>query len=525
MHEGRGPRDRDGAEVAGTPARAVGREPLRLDELVAVVEGRLALHLDAGAGHRARLAESAARVEEALDAGARIYGASTGVGASVGQHVPPPLREALARNLMRLHGCGAGEILGEEETLAVVAARIASLARGWSGVRPEVVERLCALLGLRLLPRIPELGSVGASGDLTPLSYLASLVAGEGEARWRGRVIPAAEALHAAGLAPLALRPRETLALMNGTSFMTGLAVLAHARAMRLARLASLLTAAASDVTGGNPQHFDARLFAQRPHPGALRAAAWIRAHLARDGGTSAPLRLQDRYSIRCAPQVIGVLLDVLAFSGTWLEIELNGVNDNPLIDPETAEAVHGGNFYGGHVGFALDGLTIAVASVADLLDRQLLLLCDPATNGGLPENLVGVTDETRVAHHGMKALQITSSAVAAEVQKLTLPATAFSRSTESHNQDKVSMGAIAAREALRAVGLAETVAAAHVLAVCQAMDLRGPERAATGPRALHAAVRKFVAPLQEDRRQDVDLERVLERLRAGGLPAASRAG
>ena len=235
---------------------------------------------------------------------------------------------------------------------------------------------------------------------------------------------------------------------MNGTSVMTALGCLAFERALRLARWASALTAIACDAMRGNPAHFDARIFALKPHPGTQRAAAWIRADLARPGGASRePVRLQDRYSLRCAPHVIGVLLDALDFSRALLEIELNGVNDNPLVDPDTGDVLHGGNFYGGHVCFAIDGLKTAVANVADLLDRQLCLLCEPATSGGLPANLVAAAGPASVAHHGFKAMQITASALTAEALKLTMPASAFSRSTESHNQDKVSMGTIAARE------------------------------------------------------------------------------
>lgn len=497
----------------------IGLRPLTLDALVAIAEGRALLCLTADPAHRARLEAGAAAVGSSLSAGVPLYGASTGVGASVGQAIPPALQAALPMNLVRLHGCGTGEILDETAAAAVVAARAVSLARGWSGVRPQVIERLCDLVNRRVLPRIPEQGSVGASGDLTPLSYVAALLAGEREASAGGRVMGATEALAGAGLEPLALRPRESLALMNGTSFMTGLAALACVRALRLARLAAALTAATSDAVRGNPEHFDARLFAEKPHPGSVRCAAWIRDDLARATAPPPPLRLQDRYSIRCAPQVIGVLLDVLDFARTWLEIELNGANDNPLIDPERGEPVHGGNFYGGHACFALDGLKIALASVADLLDRQLVLLCDPATNGGLPENLVGATGPERVVHHGMKAMQITASALAAEAQKLTLPASAFSRSTESHNQDKVSMGAIAAREALRAVELGETIAAISVLAACQATELRGAGGAAKRSRALLAAVRQAVPPLVHDRRQDEDIAAVRALLAAGELP------
>lgn len=504
--------------------RAVGVRELGLDELRAAAEGRLALVLDDAAELRTRIDAGVAVVERARESGRALYGSSTGVGASVTRAVPPALQANLATTILRMHGIGVGPVLGDVEAASVVAARIACLARGWSGVRAEVIERLCTLLELRLLPRIPEIGSVGASGDLTPLSYVAALLVGEREASFGGRSLPAAEALAEAGLRPLSLRPRETLALMNGTSFMTGLAVLAHARALRLARLAARITAAASEATCGNPEHFDERLFTRKPHPGSIRCAAWIRDDLARDGARPTPARLQDRYSIRCAPQVIGVLVDALEFAGGILRIELNGVNDNPLVDADAGEPVHGGNFYGGHVALAVESLTAATASVADLLDRQLVLLCDPATNAGLPENLVGVAGERAAAHHGMKALQITGSALAAELQRLTLPASAFSRSTESHNQDKVSMGALSAREALRAVGLAETLAALAAIAAAQAVELRGTSAAGRGARALHAAVRSAAPALHEDRRQDEDVARVLALLRADGLAPPLRA-
>ncbi|HBZ71585.1 MAG TPA: histidine ammonia-lyase [Deltaproteobacteria bacterium] len=498
----------------------VGRSRLRIEDLVALAEGRVEAALDPDPTYRAGLAAGSAAVERVLACGQVIYGVSTGVGASLENTIPDELQRVLPLNLLRFHGCGTGRILEETEAAAVVAARLASLARGYSGVRPVLLERLCEFLNLRLLPRIPAEGSVGASGDLTPLSYLAAALVGEREVTLRGAVLGAADALAQVGLAPLALAPKESLALMNGTSVMTALGCLAFVRAVRLARWAAALTAVGCDVMRGNPAHFEARIFDLKPHPGSRRCAAWIREDLTRtEGGRPAPpARLQDRYSLRCAPHVIGVLLDALDFSRSMIEIEVNGVNDNPIIDPESGDVFHGGNFYGGHVCFALDGLKAAVASVADLLDRQLALLCDPATNGGLPANLVAASGPERVAHHAFKAMQITASALAAEALKLTMPASAFSRSTESHNQDKVSMGTIAARDCLRVVELAETVASIGTLAACQGVDLRGGEADALRSRALRDAVRKAVPQVLQDRRQDHDISRVLELHAAGDL-------
>jgi len=261
-----------------------------------------------------------------------------------------------------------------------------------------------------------------------------------------------------------------------------------------------------------------------KPHPGSAMCATWIRDDLEYGPGAAAVAgaRVQDRYSIRCAPHVIGVLLDALAMFRPILETEVNSVNDNPIIDAERDEVLHGGNFYGGHVAFAMDGLKMAVANVADLLDRQLALLCSPTTSHGLPANLVALEGGSQVAHHGFKAMQITASALTAEALKLTMPASAFSRSTESHNQDKVSMGSIAARDCLRVLELTETVAIVELLALCQAVDLRGVESCKRRSRELHAAIRTLAPRNDGDRRMDVDIDAVLASFRRGDLPVGA---
>jgi histidine ammonia-lyase len=503
-------------DTQAPPTILLGERPLTIDDVVALATGHARVRLSPDAAVRRRLAAGPERLQQRLAAGQPVYGVTTGFGESCVNEVAPEHVAALPLNLLRFHGCGTGRILDDQECMAVMGARLASLVTGWSAVRPEVVERLCELLDRRVLPRIPAEGSVGASGDLTPLSYVAALLVGEREVRFAGREMPAAAALAELGLAPLELRPKESLAIMNGTSVMTGLAALAFARARRLARLASALTALASEVMRGNPAHFDDRLFAAKPHPGQRACAAWIRADL---GATAAHEgRIQDRYSIRCTPHVVGVLLDALLWIRGWLETEINGANDNPLVDPDSGEVLHGGNFYGGHACFACDALKTAVANVADLLDRQLALLCSPSTSNGLPENLVGRAGDDRASHHGFKAMQIAASALAAEALKQCMPASVFSRSTECHNQDKVSMGTIAAREALRVLELTETVAAIHVLALGQAVDLRGGP---VGPRAraIHAAVRAQVAPVDADRRQDGDIAAVLAMIAGDALP------
>ncbi|TPV96842.1 MAG: aromatic amino acid lyase [Myxococcales bacterium FL481] len=501
------------------PIITVGLSPLRVEDVVLLARGRARAALDDDPEFRSRIDRSHGRLMARLAAGERVYGVTTGFGESCLNEVAPADVADLPHNLVRFHGCGTGALLTPDESAAVVTVRLASLAAGWSAVRLEVLERLLDLINHRVLPQVPSEGSVGASGDLTPLSYIAAVLIGEREVVYRGETMPTLTAFREAGLTPLRLAPKEGLALMNGTSVMTALVCLAFDRARRLGRLACAVTAMASEGLRGNPAHFDDRLFLAKPHPGQRLAARWIREDLALDPTVDREGRIQDRYSIRCAPHVIGVLLDALLWMRPWVETELNSANDNPLLDPEDGAVLHGGNFYGGHPCFVADSLKNVVANVADLLDRQLALLCSPETSNGLPGNLVMRTGSDRHAHHGFKAMQISASALAAEALKLTMPASVFSRSTECHNQDKVSMGTIAARDALRVLDLVETVAAINVLAVCQVADLRGVEGCSERMRRVYEAVRERVPANDGDRRQDRDITAVRRMITAGTLP------
>ncbi len=492
----------------------LGREPIRLQLASEVASGGPQLCIDEES--RKRLSGSVEKLQKLIAQGVDVYGVTTGFGDSCETNVAEEERLALARNLVRFHGCGVGEPFSREEGRAILVARVATLVRGHSAVRPEVVEGILELLNRDVIPVIPARGSVGASGDLTPLSYVAAVLSGEREVWFRGERIPASVALKEAGLTPITLRPKESLAIMNGTSAMTGLAVLAYKRAERLARWASTLTAAVSDAVSGRPEHFSDRIFELKPHPGQRQVATWVREalHQERQGNP----RIQDRYSIRCAPHVIGVLLDELPHILKTIETELNGVNDNPIFDFESAssDVYHGGNFYGGHICQVMDTLKTCVANVADLMDRQLLLCCHPNTNHGLPANLVGANPAN--AHHGFKAMQITTSALVAEACKLTMPASVFSRSTENHNQDKVSMGTIAARDCLAILDLTEHVAAIHSLAMAQAADLRGLNECGPGLLELHKSIRKQVPFNDQDRAMEGDIAWVLQALEAKQL-------
>jgi len=512
-------KDSTGTAQAVSPASIeFSGAPLTIEDVVALARRNATSRLSDAPAFRARIERGMAFLDSLLADEGRIYGVTTGYGDSCGVEVPVSLAPQLPARLYTFHGCGLGRILEADETRAVLAARLASLCQGYSAVSPALLEQLAAFLAHDVLPRIPAEGSVGASGDLTPLSYVAAALCGEREVLFDGRVMAAGDALAAIGRAPLALRPKEALAIMNGTAVMTGLACLAWQRAATLANLAAAITACGVVATAGNPYHFDAALFAAKPHPGQLRAAATIRHWLGDERAPRHAHRLQDRYSLRCAPHVIGVLEDALDWSRRWIETELNSANDNPLVDPDEERLLHGGHFYGGHIAFAMDALKAAIASVADLLDRQLATLVDPRYNHGLPANLSGATGSEACLHHGLKAVQIGVSAWTAEALRHTMPAASFSRSTECHNQDKVSMGTIAARDCIRVLELTEQVSAAMLVAVRQALGLRR-RLGETVPEALLPLVGRLDAAipfLDSDRALDRELAALIDQIRAG---------
>lgn len=491
--------------------------PLSIEAVCALADARSRAELSDDAAFRANIARGAEFLDRLLREDGVVYGVTTGYGDSCTVSIPPELVAELPHHLYTYHGCGAGRFLTPEETRAVLAVRLASLARGKSGVSVELLEQLAALLRHDVLPLIPAEGSVGASGDLTPLSYVAAVLCGEREVWWGEQRRPAGEVLAQLGIRPLKLRPKEGLAIMNGTAVMTALACLAWRRADYLSRLAARLTACNVLASAGNRGHFDETLFAVKPHPGQQRAAARIRADLGPDPEGHSMHRLQDRYSLRCAPHVIGVLEDALPFLRGVIENELNSANDNPIVDAEAERILHGGHFYGGHIAFAMDSLKNLVANLADLLDRQLALLVDSRYSHGLPSNLSGASGERAAINHGLKALQISVSAWTAEALKLTMPASVFSRSTECHNQDKVSMGTIAARDCLRVLELTEQVTAAMLIAARQGLALR--RRLQEVP--LEPALASFMADLErrialveEDRALDGDLRRLCGAIR-----------
>jgi histidine ammonia-lyase/phenylalanine ammonia-lyase len=513
---------------------------LTIDEAVSLARhgGRCTLSPEAARRVRATLALKRDLIAREIP----IYGVTTGFGDSAHRQISPGKAAQLQQNMLRFLGAGTGQAASPEVTRATMLMRANCLAKGNSGVRVELIERLLTLINHDVLPLIPERGSCGASGDLIPLSYVGRALTGETEVRFDGEVREAADVLASLGLEPLELEAKEGIALTNGTSFMSAFAVLAVADARELAFVADLCTAMASQALLGNRGHFNAFLFEAKPHPGQIESARTIRAllegtALAKDseerflerdlhgaGFRELERSVQDRYSIRCAPHVIGMLRDTLEWVERWVSIEINSSDDNPLFDPGAGRVQSGGNFYGSHIGQGMDSLKVAVANLCDLMDRQLELVVDEKYNVGLTPNLIPyVSDNDPEAglHHGFKGMQLSCSALTAEALKLSNPATIHSRSTEAHNQDKVSMGTIAARDARSIVEIAQHVAAIHLIAICQALELRGVEQASPAARAAHALVRSHVAFLDGDRRMDADVAGVVALSADGALSRA----
>jgi phenylalanine ammonia-lyase len=509
---------------------------LTIEDVVRVARhgGRTALSPDA-----AERIEAARRLkEEMIRREIPIYGVTTGFGDSAHRQIAPAKTAALQQNLLRGLGCGTGQIASPEVARGTMLLRANCLAKGNSGVRLELIERLVAFINNDVIPQIPERGSCGASGDLVPLSYIGSALVGEAEVLFRGELRESSEIFEEIGLPPFELEAKEGLGCVNGTSFMTAFAALAVADAQELAAVADLCTAMASEALLGNRGHFNAFIFEAKPHEGMKRSAENIRELLADsrlaldseelfagglDGRHFLELdrQVQDRYSIRCAPHVVGALRDTLAWASEWVEIEINSSDDNPLFDTHSGRVQSGGNFYGGHMGQAMDSLKVALANLCDLMDRQLELVVDEKFNAGLTPNLIPVfaPDHPEAGlHHGFKGMQLCCSAMTAEALKLCNPATIHSRSTEAHNQDKVSMGTISARDARSIVELTENIAAIHLLAVTQALDLRGVDKAGARTRAAHDMVRERVPFMDGDRHMDGAIRAIVDLIHSGRL-------
>ncbi len=497
----------------------VDNSSLTIEQVCAVAKRKQQLTLSKDDSFRSFIEKGTEFLDKLLEKDGAIYGVTTGYGDSCTVKVPLELVNDLPIHLYTFHGCGLGEFFDDETGRAVLMTRLASLTKGFSGVSYNLLAQLALLIEKGITPIIPQEGSVGASGDLTPLSYVAASLCGKRKVYYKGEQCDTEAVFAKEGIAPIKLRPKEALAIMNGTAVMTAVACLAFKRAEYLSKLAAKITSMATFAINGNAHHFDKILFDVKPHAGQQRAAAWVREDIHTGEPLRNPDRLQNRYSIRCAPHIIGVLEDTLPWCRTMIENELNSSNDNPIIDGDGEHVMHGGHFYGGHIAMAMDTLKVAVANIADLLDRQMALLMDTKFNNGLPANLSGAKGVRAAINHGFKAVQIGVSSWTAEALKHTMPASVFSRSTECHNQDKVSMGTIAARDCIRVLELTEQVTAAALMAVTQGVQIRrelhNEEIELSGNlKQMLSQVRELTAYVEEDRELDSDLRRVMDAIK-----------
>ncbi len=472
------------------------------------------------AGVEARIARSRAVVEDAITRGAVVYGVNTGFGRLAETVIPHERIEELQLNLIRSHACGTGPALGRAETRAVTLLRANVLARGFSGVRPVVVHRLLDLLNHGVHPVIPEQGSVGASGDLAPLSHLALVLLGEGEAEIGGEVVGGGEALRRAGLGPLVLQAKEGLALNNGTQVMAGLGALALLAAERAVETAEVAGAMSLEALRGTPDAFHPAIMRARPHPGQAASAERLRALLAdseiRESHRHGDPRVQDAYSLRCMPQVHGAARNAFAFARQVLETEANSATDNPLIFPDEdgGLVISGGNFHGQPVAQVLDFVAIALADLASISERRIERLVNPDLSGDLPPFL---TRDPGVSS-GFMIAQVTAAALVNECKLLATPASVDSIPTGAGKEDHVSMGMTGALKLRRVLANVETVLGLELMIAAQGLEFRKPLRPGLRvERACHL-LRERIPPLDHDRYLAPDIAAAAALVREGIL-------
>jgi histidine ammonia-lyase len=459
-------------------------------------------------------------VEESVARGDRIYGVTTGFGRLADAVISPEERTELQLNLIRSHASGIGDPLPEEVVRAVMLLRANALARGASGCRVEVVERLLELLGLGIHPVVPSAGSVGASGDLAPLAHVALALVGEGEVVADGKRLPAAEALRSAGLEPLTLEAKEGLALINGTQVTTALGLLALLDAEAALEAAECAGAMTLDALRGTPTAFRPEVHELRPHPGQVETARRLRLLLdgseIRESHRHDDPRVQDAYALRCMPQVHGATRQALGYVRGVLEVEVNAVTDNPLIFPEMGDGgtvVSAGNFHAQLVSQALDLLCVAAADLAAITERRIERLLNPDLSD-LPAFLA----RRPGLESGFMIAQVAAVDLLGEMRVLAHPASVDSVPTSGNQEDHVSMGMAAGRKARRAAECLQGVVGVELLCAAEALDHRRPLRSSPAVEAAHAHVRETVAPLTGDRPLAADLARLQALVGSGAL-------
>jgi histidine ammonia-lyase len=497
---------------------------LTVAEVVRVArDQRVRVTLDPGA--RETLLGSRRLVEAAVASGQTIYGINTGFGKLANVRVPPDKLDQLQANLIRSHSAGVGDPFPASVVRAVMLLRANVLLRPTSGVRPDLVDALVAVLNAGVVPLVPEQGSVGASGDLAPLSHIALTLMGEGDVLTDGGSAPAAGALAAAGLLPFRFAPKEGLAFINGTQAQTALLALMVHDAWVLWRTAVGAAAMSLEALRGTPAPLDPRIHAARPHRGQIEAAGLMRALLAdseiRESHREDDPRVQDAYSLRCAPQVLGAVADAIRFAEETVAIELNASTDNPLVF-EGGDVISGGNFHGQPVAQALDLLAMTLTTLQAIAERRVERLVNPDLSQGLPAFL---TDDPGLSS-GLMVVQITAASLVAESRAIAMPASIGSIPTDANQEDFVPMGMAAAWKAQRILGNAQQVVAAELLCAAQGLEFLKPLAPGRGVGDLYRRLRALapgVPPLEADRPPAPDLARLARAVALGELDPGAR--
>ena len=447
-----------------------------------------------------------------------IYAVNTGVGLLADVRIPREDLDQLQRNVIRSHAAGVGDPLPREVVRAMMLIRANVLAKGFSGIRPLVAERLCDLINHGVTPVVPSEGSVGASGDLAPLAHMSLVLIGEGEAEYHGAILPGAEALARAGIEPIELHPKEGISLINGTQAMLAIACLEQQASEILVHTADVVAALSLDALRGTSRAFDPRIHAARPHPGQAVTAGRLHAFLEDSQirhSHAGCRRVQDAYSMRCIPQVHGAVRDALTESRRVFSIELNSATDNPLVfDSET---ISGGNFHGEPLAFQFDFLAVALSALAGISERRIDRLVNPALNEGLPPFLAGHAG----LESGLMMTQVTAAALVAENRVLAHPASSGSITTSGNKEDFVSMGMTGALKLRKVVRNTRRVLAIEALAAARALDMLAPLKTGSRLEQPRARIRAVSPPIEADRPFYRDIAALDELIASGAIQLA----
>jgi histidine ammonia-lyase len=504
---------------------------LRVEDVVSVARKRAGVIISEKS--KAQVQETRRLVDSWISQRKLIYGITTGVGPLLTSVIPNSAITEFQHNLIVSHAAGAGANLDVEAVRAGMLVRTNVLAKGLSGIRLTTLETLVEMLNKGVHPLVPEYGSVGASGDLTPLAHIAQVVIGEGKAEYNGNIMSGKDAMRQARIKVLTLSGKEGLSLINGTSLSTGISVLNLHDAENILKIADLTSALCVEALNGCVEAFDERLQKAKPHLGQINSAENIRrtlqgsglikevasslaeemALLTRDCAYETTVKIQDAYALRCSSQILGACRDAISFVRSLIQVELNSATDNPLVFSDAEVCLHGGNFHGQPIALAMDTLCLSITEVGVLSERRIARLLDEKMNGGLPAFLV---KEKQGLQSGLMAVQYLATELTAENRVFASPVSIGSIPTNNNNEDVVSMAMVASRKAAKIIRNVEVILAIEVLCELQAIDLLCPEKLSPGTKVIYKLVREDVPPLLTDRSLNQDLEIIINLIRSG---------